>query len=840
VRRDHGGLSGLVLAGRLRAGLTQEELAERATVSVRTVRNVEGGQVRPRLPTVRLLAQAMRAGDDETERMIATVRRERGADPVPPDPARPVPAQLPMDVPGFTGRDAELRALDGALDATGTGTTGTGTTGTGTTGTGTTGTGTTAVIISAVSGTAGVGKTALAVHWAHRVRERFPDGQLYVNLRGYDPRRPVPSAQALAGFLTALGVGSHEVPLDAAARAAMYRTELAGRRVLVVLDNASSVEQVRPLLPGSPSCVVVVTSRDRLSGLVALHGARRLDLDLLSMSEAVALLGRLIGDRVERQRWAAATLATECARLPLALRIAAELAVSRPAASLADLAADLADGNRRLELLGTGDDPRAAVSVVFSWSLRRLPPAAARTFTALGLHPGPDIDDHAAAALTGTPLPQVRQALATLARAHLIEAGAPGRYGMHDLLRAYAAGQARSRWPATDRSAAQERLLDYYLAAAAEAADLLHPADTPHRPDPGDPTAARTWLDAELPALAAAVAHAATQGWPAHAVGLSAALFRYLDAGHHLDALSIHGYAQRAAHRTGDRRGEACAMCGRGHALYRLGSYRPAAGYFHRALAVFREIGDLDGEARALNDLGFLEERQGDYRSAARRHEEALALFHRLGDRAGEANAVNLLGIIEERRGRYAAAAGRHEHALTLARRAGDRLGQAHALNGLGAVRDRLGRDAAGHFHEALSLFRRLGNRTGEAWTLNNIGVMHTRQGRPGPAVEHHDAALSIAREAGDRAGEAWAHNGLGEAAQAMKRYAAALAHHGAALAADSVAQDQRARAHAGLGNAYHALGDRDRACGHYTTALTIYTSLGMPAAEDIRAAVRF
>jgi hypothetical protein len=301
----------------------------------------------------------------------------------------------------------------------------------------------TAVVIAAVSGTAGVGKTALAVRWAHRARSRFPDGQLYVDLRGYDPEQPVSAADALGGFLAALGVAAHEIPPAVDDRAARYRTEITGRRMLVMLDNAATVDQVRPLLPGAASCFVLVTSRDSLAGLIARHGAHRIELDLLPLPDAVTLLRTLLGRRVLAEPAAAATLAEQCARLPLALRVAAELAASRPAASLGQIVADLADHRHRLDLLDAGGDRHTAVRTVFSWSYRHLPAQAARAFRLLGLYPGSDLDPQAAAALTDTSVDGARQLLDLLARAHLIQparrhASDTSRYGMHDLLRAYA------------------------------------------------------------------------------------------------------------------------------------------------------------------------------------------------------------------------------------------------------------------------------------------------------------------------------------------------------------------------------------------------------------------
>jgi DNA-binding SARP family transcriptional activator len=339
-----------------------------------------------------------------------------------PGSARPAPAgprQLPATVRHFTGRAAELAALTRLLDQAGEEAPGT-------------------VVISAIGGTAGVGKTALAVQWAHQIAERFPDGQLYVNLRGYDPARSVPATDVLAGFLRALGVPGPDIPAEQDERAARYRSLLAGRRILVILDNAGEAELVRPLLPGNPACTVVVTSRDSLAGLVARDGAVRLDLDLLPEGDAVSLLRALIGGRVDAEPEAAHVLADRCGRLPLALRVAAELAASRPAAPLAELTAELSVQQKRLDLLDAGGDPATAVRSVFSWSYRHLGAPAARAFRLAGLHPGPDLDSYAAAALTGSTVEQADRVLDVLARAHLILAARPGRYGMHDLLRAYA------------------------------------------------------------------------------------------------------------------------------------------------------------------------------------------------------------------------------------------------------------------------------------------------------------------------------------------------------------------------------------------------------------------
>lgn len=363
--------------------------------------------------------------------------------------ARVTPAQLPGDVDQFTGRKQELAILDRLIEVTEQ--------------TNEEVEESTAVRIGVITGTAGVGKTALTLRWAHRIRSRYPDGQLYVNLRGYDPDRPMSAEDALAGFLRALGLPEQEIPLEVEERAAAYRSLLAERRVLVVLDNAATVDQVRPLLPGTASCFVLVTSRDFLAGLVARYGARRLNLDLLPPEDAVTLLQALIGQRIHAEPEAAATLVEQCVRLPLALRVTAELAAARPDVTIAELVTELGDEPQRLELLDAGGDPRTAVRAVFSWSYQHLPVDVARMFRLIGLHTGPYLDPYAAAALANVSLPRAQQLLDVLTRAHLIQRTRFKRYSMHDLLRAYATYLATEEEFEQEQHAALTRLFDYYL-----------------------------------------------------------------------------------------------------------------------------------------------------------------------------------------------------------------------------------------------------------------------------------------------------------------------------------------------------------------------------------------
>jgi len=742
---------------------------------------------------LRDLHQRILAGDPLLEAPSPASSVTRGTGPL-------VPRQLPAPVAHFAGRSEELAALSRLLDRPAEA--------------GAQGAQMPeAIVISAIGGTAGVGKTALAVHWAHQVAGHFPDGQLYVNLRGYDPGQPVPATEALSGFLRALGVPGQDIAGAESDRAAQYRSLTADRRMLVLLDNASEVEQVRPLLPGSPACMVVVTSRDSLAGLVARDGAQRMDLDLLPADDALGLLRVMIGTRVDADPDAAEMLADRCCRLPLALRVAAELAVARPGVSLAELAGELADQQGRLDLLDAGGDPRTAVRAVFSWSYRHLDDDAARAFPLLGLHPGPDLDCHAAAALTGAGLDNGRRLLDRLARAHLIQLVTPGRYGMHDLLRAYAGQLAATQATDQERRAALTRLFDYYLHTAATAAAALYPRETPRRgkvPQPGDPVkpvsepgtpaTSRRWLDAERATLVSVAVYAADHGWPGHATGLAAALSRYLDTGsHYAEAVTIHASAREAARQAADRAAEASALNGLGLVDSRQGRHEQAAGHFEMALALCRQTGDRTGEIRALVNLGLVDSRQGRHEQAAGHFEMALALCRQTGDRTNEIRALVNLGLADLRRARHEQAAAHLEEALTLCREAGDLTPRGYALTTLGLLHTGEGRyqQAAEYHQQALTLFRQVGDRSGEANTLNGLGELFLAVGRPDDCRAHHTMALGEARDIGDRYEQARAYDGLARASQAE--------------------------------------GAADEAERHWKLALAIYTQLGTPEADQVR-----
>jgi DNA-binding SARP family transcriptional activator/Flp pilus assembly protein TadD len=742
-----------------------------------------------------------------------------------------VPRELPAPVPGFVGREGELAALTGLLDRADDQTS--------------------AVVISAIGGTAGVGKTALAMHWAHRAADRFPDGQLYVNLRGYDPDRPVPAADALAGFLRALGVPGQDIPAEEDERAARYRSLLAGKKMLVVLDNAATVEQVRPLLPGSPACAVLITSRDSLAGLVARDGATRLDLDLLPLADAVSLLRALVGTRVDDDPHAAAVLATQCCRLPLALRVAAELAVGRPAVPLAELTGELADQPKRLDLLDADGDARTAVRAVFSWSYRGLDADAARAFRLAGLHPGSDFDSYAAAALTAATLDQARRALDVLARAHLVQPAAPGRHGLHDLLRAYARELADVHDGQSEQRAALTRLFDYYLYTAATATDALVPAERHRRPripppdtpvpPVADAAAARAWLDPERATLVAVTAHMAEHGWPAYTTRLAATLYRYLDSGgHYPEAMVIYGHARRAAAAAGDRAAEANALTNLGVFYQEQGRYEEAISQYRQALALSRQTGDPAAEARALGNLGITHFLQGRYDQAADYDQQALALFRQTGNQAGEIAALLTLGDIDTQRGHYPQATGRLERALALSRRTGHPYSEARALVMLAMVDLRLGRcqQAAARLRRSLTVSRETGDRACETGVLNSLGVAELRLGRYQQAGDSIRRALSLSRETRDRVNEAEALNGLGEVLQATGQGSQAHAQHSAALglASEIGHRAEQARAHEGLGDVYHSRGDAEQARRHWGAALALYAQLGAPEADQVRA----
>ncbi|MFI9531345.1 ATP-binding protein [Micromonospora rosaria] len=676
----------------------------------------------------------------------AILRREPD---LPPPPGvlpagAPVPAQLPADVRGFAGRRDHLTRLD-AIAAT-------------VSGDAAEGGGPAAVVISAIAGTAGVGKTALAVHWAHRAARRFPDGQLYVNLRGFDPSGAVVDpADAVRGFLDALAVPPERIPADREAQAALYRTQLADKRMLVVLDNARDTAQVRPLLPGAPGCLVLVTSRDRLTSLVVTTGAHAIPLDLLTPDESRDVLTRRLGaHRITDEPEAADALAGLCARLPLALAIVAARAATNPQFSLSDLVAELTEAGTRLDVLAD-TDPATDIRAVFSWSYAALTPAAARLFRQLGLHPGADITAEAAASLAGLAPPLVPPLLAELTRASLIAEHVRGRYTLHDLLRAYAAELVQARDHPGRRHAALHRILDHYLHTAHTACRLLSPARewvTPPPPRPGvtpevltDPGQAMAWLTTEHAVLLAAIRHAATNGFDAHIWQLAGALAIYLDRqGHWHDLAATQEAALAAAQRLADRPAQAQAHHFVGTAHQNLGHFGEADTQLRRSLHVREQLGDHAGQASTHIALGLMFAQQGQHRRALDHARQALDLYQAVGHRRGQANALNEVGWQHAQLGNHRQALRYCHQALALQQELGNRAGEAAAWDSIGYAHHHLGQHAQAItcYQHSLDLSRDVGARYSETEVLVHLGDTHLAAGDPEAARIVWQQALTI------------------------------------------------------------------------------------------------
>ena len=669
---------------------------------------------------------------------MAILQQDPALDPpvpagVPAVPLAPVPAQLPPAVPGFTGRSAELATLDllaggaaAAAPAAGAGPVVPA-----------------AVAVCAVSGTAGVGKTALAVHWAHRVAGGFPDGQLYVNLRGFDPAgTALDPGQALSGFLDALGVPAARIPADPDTRAALYRSLLAGKRVLVVLDNARSADQVRPLLPGSPGCLAIVTSRDQLAGLVATEGARPLPLDLLTTADARELLTRRLGEaRVASEPEAVGDIIAACARLPLALTIAASRAATSPGFPLAAVAAELSEACCALDPFHGGDHA-TDVRAVFSWSYRALSPHAARLFRLLGLHPGPGIAAAAAASLAAVPPGRARALLAELTRAHLLAEHAPGRYAFHDLLRAYASELAGAQERPADRDAAVHRLLDHYLHTASNAAALIDTCQSMELDGPlpgaiaGEHAAAEEalhWSDDERATLLAAVYLAADAGLDAHCWRLAWTLTTFLGRqGFSQDQISALQTGLAAARRSGDATGQAHALIGLGRGYARAGRLHDADRHYRDGLRLFDGIGGhFNIRATAHSGLAWLAEHWERPAGALSHSLRALELYRAAGNERAQLLVLNDVGYAHALLGDYGQALSCCERALAAGEGFGEHDWVKATLHSLGYIHHRLGHyeSAIAYYDRSIEYCRELADRYDEAETLVNLGDVYDSAG---------------------------------------------------------------------------------------------------------------
>lgn len=764
----------------------------------------------------------------------------------------------PDDLASFTGRRAELRKIMGWAEGECSG-----------------------AVLLAITGMPGVGKTRLAVRAGHLLMAsgRVTDVRLAVDLRGYDSDRPPADPGAvLEGFLRRLGLPGDQIQhLDLAGRAARYRQLLAGRNAVILLDNAASAEQVRPLLPDSPGCFAMITSRRSLPELPTV---RHLSLDVLTLEDAVELL-RQAGGGVDVEPEFAAGVAELVGYLPLALALVAGRIHASPDWSPTDHLDRLLHHQRSLRI-------ERGVEVAISLSYRDLTPDQQRAFRMLALHPGSDIGAHAAAALIDTDLPEARRRLEQLTAASLLQRVTRGRYRFHNLINTYATARSHDEDPASARRAAMTRLSDNYLHTACAAVVAIYPHDKrtrPSSPPPGtaahqppDQAAARKWLQTERANLLAVATH--PEGRDTATVAFSVTLRRHLSMTCHLrDAQILHGHALTVARQHGDLAGEAGALLGIGDLYQRTGQYELAVDHFEsalticrdirdvinegralfhlgfvsklrggyeraiefnrQALACFREAEDRFGEARALGNLGWACQGIGQFERAADHYRQALAICRDLGDRDGEGGLLDDLGTIYRLTGQFERAADHHRQALTLLHEVGDREGEATALDNLGLVEQETGQLelAADHHQQALAISREIGDRDDEARALNNLGELCRRTGHHERGRDHHRQALDVYRDLGNPAGQAVALNGLGEIDRATGDLTRSLRHHAEAHDhAGKIGQRlEQARADDGLGHAHHGLGCLDQARGHWQRALVLYEELGVPDAERVR-----
>ncbi|HET6533505.1 MAG TPA: tetratricopeptide repeat protein [Actinoplanes sp.] len=806
---------------RLRHGLSQEDLAERTGIAVRGLRNIEAGRVTaPRPATVRRLADAFGlAGAERDAFVAAALVRDPAPAPAPDGATRPeVPAQLPRDAASFAGRADALARLDDGDP------------------------------LVVISGAGGVGKTTLAVHWAHRHAGRYPGGQLYVNLNGFGPGEPRDPADVLADFLTALGVDRTAVPAGPASRTAEFRSRVAGRRVLILLDNARDADQVRPLLPGGDAGRVIVTSRHHLTGLIATDGARPVPLGVLDPGEAEDLLARRLGaGRVAAEPAAVARLVERCDRMPLALAVVAARAAVHPEASLARLAEELRDPAAALDALD-GGDPVTQVRAVFGWSYRALAPAPRRLFAMLGLHPGPDIEPYAAANLAGLPLAETRQALAGLVALHLVNQRPGGRYGMHDLLRAYAAETAATDLSEPDRRAAVARLLAFYRNTVVRCARLVNPTARMFV-EPGEPALARPltsrqeaalWVRSERANLVTTAERAAGLGDLDYALALNLSLWNHWnDHGYSAECLAVSAAAVAATRHGTDPLALSYALSDLAGAHMAFGRYAETIAHGEEARQLLHDHGDELGERLILGNLQELYIVVGDLPAARRCAQEQLAIVRRLGDRVAEAEAGVQLAALELHLGRT-------DEALAYARRAveifepTDRIrDRGEALWTLGAVHLRRGEtdQARVSLLRAQEVFRSAGMYGNLlARVLTALGRLSRRLGERQAAGRYLSESLEMAREfhGPEQMAEALTELGLLRADQGRGDEALALVREALGRAAGVGARREETRAHHALGVLLAAAGDAEAARRAFTRSLELATASEDPYAREL------
>jgi tetratricopeptide (TPR) repeat protein/DNA-binding XRE family transcriptional regulator len=813
--------AGVLRKLRAEARLTQEELAEASGVRPRTVSDLERGiATAPQRETIRRLADALQLTGLARAQFEAVARGR--AVPVTTGGPAAATRTLPRDVASFTGRHHELQELVGAA-AGAVGSSG-------------------VVSIHAIGGMAGVGKTAFAVHAAHRFADRFPAGQIFLPLHGHTPgQEPVDPVDALASLLTTLGVPAGQIPAGLEARMALWRDRLAGQQLLLVLDDAASSEQVLPLLPGAGGSLVLVTSRRHLS---ALEDATAVSLDTLSAGEAAALLVRLAGRAgLSPDDLAVAKITQLCGFLPLAIGMVARQLHHHPAWTAAGWAAQLSSAVDRLELMVTEN---LSVAAAFNLSYEDLTEDQQRLFRRLGLHPGADIDAYAAAAVDGTELDVARRGLEALYDQYLIAEAIQGRYQMHDLIREHARALAGRLDRDGDREQATARLLDYYQHAAARADALIaRQARTGLRvgtrpavvPSLADRDQALAWARAERASLLACLDHATGTGQHTRVIALTAGMAGVLrHDGPWAEALSRHTTALRAARSIGDRLAEANALNDVGDLQRATGDYPGAARALEEALGIYRDLGNRLGQASALSRLGEVRRETGDYPRAAAALEEALGIFRDLGDRLGQADVLLSIGDLRRASGDYPGTAQIQVMALGIYRDVGDRLGQANALNELGDLQRMAGDypGAARALEEALGIYRDVGHRLGQANALSGLADVRRLGGDLRGAAGALEEALGIYHNIGHRLGQANAHLSLGDARRAIGDYPGAAEALGEALDIYREIGDRL-----GQGNVFLYLGvvqrlggDLRGAAGDLEEALSIYRDIGSRPGE--------
>lgn len=731
------------------------------------------------------------------------------------------PAQLPRDPHPFTGRKAELDTLlTGWWSAAGEHVD---------------------LTVMSISGMPGVGKTALAVHVAHRLARHFPDGQLVINLHGFTPNLdPVSPSTALERLLKLLGVPAATIPESLEDRAAVYRSTLAGTRRLILLDNARDEAQVEPLLPGTAGSLIIITSRRRLSSLDYAQGVH---LDPMPLGDAVTLLRDIVGPvRVDGQDAAAEEIAELSGRLPLAIRFVAGRLLEHPRWRLKYFADLLQQRALRLVEL---DPAERRLAAAFYVSYERLAPAEQRVFRLLGAVPGPDFDAVAVAALADAATGDIGGRLEILHRVSLVEDAAPGRYRLHDLLRSYA--EMLDGDDPTDRETAVTRLLRYYLRTASTASAAAFPYDRlpsiaePSMPVPGFCTDqdGLTWLRFEHGNLVAAIRYAAHRGRHEFTWKLACAIWRYLYIRGDLDDWAdILRLALDAARQSENVWGQALALQHLGVACWRSGDSQQALDLGRQALHLWERLGDRHGEADARSTLGLGAKRLGRFDEARGHYRRAMDLYAELDDRRGYANVLDNLGDIDERGGLLWSALDRHNAALSILQAVHDRQGELYVLNNIGCVQQRLGQlDEAVRLHQrSLAISEEIEYPHGAAFSLNYLGAAYRKMGQLDIAMEHHERALAIARKLGDPTLGTDVHNDLGETCRARGEHAAAAARHRQALIFANRTGDirEQARAQHGIARAMHAVDLHQEACGHWLQAVVLYRRIEIPEADHV------